>query len=65
MVVWKPEARAIQIEGKTEIPLAGVNVKELRKKISKAQQEKKENPESKGGNPTKRILLEANLDETS
>lgn len=65
MAVWEPEARAIQIEGKTEIPLAGVNIKELRKKISKAQQEKKENPESKGGNPTKRILLEANLDETS
>lgn len=65
IVVWKQEERAIQIQGITELPLAGVNLKELRRKISKAQQEKKENPESKGGNPTKRILLEANLDKTS
>lgn len=63
--IWKPEERAIEVDGKTEIPLAYVNLKELRRKISKAQQEKKENPASKGGNPTKRILLEANLDETS
>ncbi len=63
--IWKPEERIIKIEGKADIPLNGVNLKELRGKILKAQQNKKENSKSKGGNPTKRILIEANLNEAS
>lgn len=41
MAVWEPEARAIQIEGKTEIPLASVNIKELRKKYRKPNKKRK------------------------
>lgn len=59
--IWSPDDRIIEIDGKLDIPLKGIDLKELRGKISKAQQEKKENPESKGGNPTKRILIEADL----
>ena len=61
LTIWKPEDRTIEIDGSKDISLIGVDLKELRGKISKAQQEKKENPTSKGGNPTKRILIEANL----
>lgn len=63
--IWRPEERAIEVEGSRDISLKGVDLKRLRGKISKAQQEKKENPNSKGGNPTKRILIEANLSEDS
>lgn len=63
--IWKPEERTLEVDGKIDIPISGVNLKELRGKISKAQQEKKENSLSKGGNPTKRILIEANLNEVS
>lgn len=61
--VWKPEDRIIEIDGKQEISLKGVDLKYLRGNISKAQQMKKENDKSKGGNPTKRILIETNLSE--
>lgn len=59
--IWKPNERIIEVEGNHDISLNGIDLKELRGKISKAQQEKKENPRSKGGNPTKRILIEAPL----
>lgn len=61
--IWSTEDRLIEIDGKKNIQLKGVNLKELRKKISKAQQDKKENSKSKGGNPTKRILIEAKINE--
>jgi putative restriction endonuclease len=63
--IWKPEERTIEIEGNRDISLQGVDLKELRGKISKAQQEKKEDAKSKGGNPTKRILIKAKLSEDS
>lgn len=63
--IWEPEKRTIEIEGNQDISLQGIDLKELRGKISKAQQDKKEDPKSKGGNPTKRILIEANLPEDS
>lgn len=44
MAVWEPEARAIQIEGKTEIPLASVNIKELRKKNIESPTRKEREP---------------------
>ncbi|MCG8037121.1 MAG: HNH endonuclease [Candidatus Thiodiazotropha taylori] len=59
--VWDPLNRIIEIDGKKDINLNGVDLIELRGKISKAQQDKKEDSRSKGGNPTKRILIEANI----
>jgi predicted restriction endonuclease len=55
--------RAIKIDGKTNITITSNDVKELRLKISKAVANKKENSDTKGGNPTKRILISANLEE--
>lgn len=63
--IWEPSERLIKIEGNNDILLKGVNLKELRRKISTAQQNKKENLTSKGGNPTKRILLEADIGRSS
>jgi len=63
LAIWKPEDRTIEIDGSRSISLKGLDLKGLRGKISKAQQEKKEDPASKGGNPTKRILIEADLSE--
>ncbi|MEJ2792959.1 HNH endonuclease [Iodobacter sp. LRB] len=61
--IWKPEDRIIEIDGNLDISLKVEDLKDLRGKISKAQQEKKEDPTTKGGSPTKRILIEANLSE--
>ena len=55
--------KRIVIDERSEIPLSEYISRELRIKISKAVAEKKENKESKGGNPTKRILISANLKE--
>lgn len=63
--IWGASERAIEIGNSSNISLIGVDATELRKKISKAQQNKKEDPSSKGGNPTKRILIEADLSEES
>jgi len=59
--IWDAEERTIEVDGKSDISLKGADLKALRGKISKAQQDKKENSTSKGGNPTKRILIEADL----
>lgn len=59
--IWKPEERTIEMDGNRDISLKGADLKGLRGKISKAQQEKKEDPKSRGGNPTKRILIEGSL----
>jgi len=61
LTIWKPDERIIDVDGNRDISLKGRDLKELRGKISKAQLEKKEDPKSKGGNPTKRILIEAKL----
>ncbi|AKH69276.1 HNH endonuclease [Spongiibacter sp. IMCC21906] len=63
LTIWNPGERTIEVDGNRDIFLKGTDLKDLRGKISKAQQEKKEDPNSKGGNPTKRILIEANLSE--
>lgn len=63
--IWKPENRMIEVDGSRVILLKGVDLKELRGKISKAQQDKKGDHTSKGGNPTKRILIEAGLSESA
>lgn len=60
--IWKPADRIIEIAGSKDIQLKGVNLKELRGRITRVQQEKKKDSKSKGGNPTKRILIEADLD---
>ncbi|MES9947186.1 MAG: HNH endonuclease [Candidatus Thiodiazotropha sp.] len=59
--IWNAQERTIEIEGKSDIPLKNADLKALRGKISKAQKDKKENSKSRGGNSTKRILIEANL----
>jgi 5-methylcytosine-specific restriction protein A len=53
--------RIISIDNNTDIFLKNYESIELRKKIGKEIQNIKK-PESKGGNPTKRILITANLD---
>ena len=63
LTMWKPNERTIEVDGNRDISLKGTDLKDLRGRISKAQQEKKKDPKSKGGNPTKRILIEASLAE--
>ncbi|MCF5857684.1 HNH endonuclease [Aeromonas veronii] len=58
---WSTENRIIEVDGSKILRLKGVDLKQLRGKISKSQQDKKDNPSSKGGNPTKRILIEADI----
>lgn len=65
MRIWSIEERAIEIEGKIDIVIKGSNPNELRRQISTAQQNKKENPSSTGGNPTKRILINAEISNDS
>ncbi|SMM98697.1 restriction endonuclease [uncultured Candidatus Thioglobus sp.] len=59
--IWPsmPE-RALKMENSIDIKLYS-NIETLRKSICKEQQNKKENLSSKGGNPTKKILICANL----
>ena len=60
--IWSSmDERALKIENSINIRLSS-NVKELKGLICKAQKDKKENLDSKGGNPTKKILIYANLD---
>lgn len=60
--IWSSmEERALKIENSIDIKLSS-NVKRLKGLICKAQKDKKENPNSKGGNSTKKILISANLD---
>jgi len=55
--IWPSMAqRALEVEGSTDIKLSP-NTKELKKLICKAQKDKKKNPNSQGGNPTKKNLL--------
>ena len=59
--IWKMNERALEVDNTRDIKISSNNAVELRKKISKAQQDKKANIKSKGGNPTKRILIEAKI----
>ncbi len=59
--IWRSmEERALKIENATDIKLSS-NIVALRGLICKAQRNKRKNPDSKGGNTTKRILISANL----
>lgn len=59
--IWTMEERALEIDGSKNITLSAYDLKTLRGQLCKAQQNKKENAASKGGNPTKRILIESEL----
>jgi 5-methylcytosine-specific restriction protein A len=59
--IWSSSERILEVDGKPLIDLDDVDLKMLRGRISRAQQEKKADPLTKGGNPTKRILIEADL----
>lgn len=60
--IWQSmQERVLKIENSIDINLYS-DIKTLRKSIGKAQQNKKHNPQSQGGNSTKRILINANLD---
>ncbi len=59
--IWPSmEERALKIENSINIKLYS-NTKELKGLICKAQRDKKENSNSKGGNSTKKILISTNL----
>lgn len=59
--IWcSMEERALKIENSTNIKLSS-DTKKLQGLICKAQRDKKKNPSSKGGNSTKKILINANL----
>lgn len=59
--IWTSmEKRALEIDNSIDIKLSS-NVKELKGLICKAQKDKKENPNSIGGNSTKKILIYTNL----
>jgi len=60
--IWNADDRRIKIDGQIDINLKGVDLRELLARISKAQQEMKEDPNSKGGNSTKRIQISAPID---
>ncbi|CAC9517914.1 hypothetical protein [uncultured Gammaproteobacteria bacterium] len=61
--IWPSMAqRALEVEGSTDIKLSP-NTKELKKLICKAQKDKKKNPNSQGGNPTKKKFISTNLDD--
>ena len=53
----EPEQRQISINGTSQINLIGIDAKKLRLEIGQQQANLKVNPETKGGNRTKRILL--------
>lgn len=59
--IWEMTERALEVENTRDIKIGLYSAVELRKRLSKAQQGKKENIKSKGGNPTKRILIEAKI----
>lgn len=59
--IWNSmEERALKIENSIDIKLSS-NAKELKGLICNAQKDKKQNPNSAGGNPTKKILIHTNL----
>jgi 5-methylcytosine-specific restriction protein A len=59
--IWSSMAeRVLEIENSTDIKLSS-SAETLRKLICKAQRDKKEDPSSRGGNSTKKILISANL----
>ncbi|BAS67129.1 HNH endonuclease [Bathymodiolus septemdierum thioautotrophic gill symbiont] len=61
--IWSSmEERALEIESSIDIELSS-NIQELKGLICKAQKDKKENPDSKGGNSTKKILICTNLND--
>ncbi len=62
MKTWNMNERALTVDGLVNISLVSESASQIRRKICKAQQEKKENLNSKGGNPTKRILISCSLE---
>lgn len=58
---WNQEEQKITINGSNEISLAGVNPENLRKAICNAQAKKKPDPKTRGGNPSKRIIVNAKI----
>jgi putative restriction endonuclease len=61
---WPLPKKQLIIDGNELVPLRKYDPTDLRKKICTAQQSIKKNSESKGGNPTKRILLAGNLNDS-
>jgi len=55
--------RIVNIDGSNSINVGNYDAKDLRIKISSAISKMKDNEASKGGNPTKRILLSTNLNQ--
>ncbi|MDQ8201214.1 HNH endonuclease [Pelagicoccus enzymogenes] len=56
--LWTKEERYLKIDGDIDLVLSGRDIHELRVSVSRAQQAKKPNSKSKGGNPTKKLLIE-------
>ena len=59
--LWSMEERILTFNGNDYIRITS-DIADIRNQISHAQQNKKKDPSTKGGNPTKRILLSADLD---
>lgn len=62
MNTWSAKERLLAIDGETKINISSYDILTLRRKISQAQQSFKSNINSKGGNGTKRILINTSLD---
>lgn len=59
------DERSIEVEGEVDIVIKDKNPNMLRKQIGVAQTQKKEHSLSKGGNPTKKILIHADISNDS
>lgn len=58
---WTMDQRELEVDAKRPISMLESEPGELRKKICKAQQDKKKDSKTKGGSPTKRILINCGL----
>lgn len=57
------EDRALKIDNSEKIDLSKYDASSLRLKLSNSMIENKKDPDTKGGNPTKRILIQSELNE--
>ena len=61
LATWAKEARALPVDGKKQIDLSARTAADLQHQLGRAMQNLKLDPATRGGNPTKRILLIADL----
>ncbi|AYW90040.1 HNH endonuclease [Yersinia pseudotuberculosis] len=61
--LWLAQERLLIIDNNSSININSYSIPELRRKLCRAQELFKSNPDSKGGNGTKRIIISTSLNE--